>query len=135
MSATDYFILYVADQQRSAVFYEAALGIPPRLNVPGMSEFILPGGAVLGLMPEVGIERLLGTAIAKPSLANGIARSELYLLVAEPAKLHAGALAAGARELSPPQIRDWGHTVSYAQDLDGHILAFACIGSGGASAA
>ena len=46
MSAAVHFILYVADQTRSTQFYAAALGIAPRLNVPGMTEFTLPNGAV-----------------------------------------------------------------------------------------
>ncbi|MBS0465430.1 MAG: VOC family protein [Proteobacteria bacterium] len=127
MSNVAYFILYVADQQYSATFYEAALGIAPRLHVPGMTEFDLPGGGVLGLMPEHGIVRLLGPALPDPALARGIARAELYLLVDDPAQCHARALRAGARELSALAHRSWGHTAAYALDPDGHVLAFASI--------
>lgn len=122
---TAHFILYVADQERSARFYRAALARAPRLDVPGMTEFDLPGGAVLGLMPERGIVRLLGPALADPASASGVARSELYLLVSDAAACHARALSAGARELSPMRPRDWGHTVAYSLDPDGHVLAFA----------
>lgn len=122
-----HFILYVADQQRSAAFYEAALAIAPRLHVPGMTEFDLPGGGVLGLMPERGILRLLGDALPDPAQAHGIARAELYLLVDDPATGHARALAAGARELSPLARRSWGHAAAYALDPDGHVLAFAAL--------
>ncbi len=45
-----HLILYVRDQERARAFYETALGLPPRLHVPGMTEFALPGGAVLGLI-------------------------------------------------------------------------------------
>ena len=45
------FILYVKDQAVSRVFYAIALGMAPRLDVPGMTEFELSGGCVLGLMP------------------------------------------------------------------------------------
>jgi catechol 2,3-dioxygenase-like lactoylglutathione lyase family enzyme len=120
-----YFILYVADQVRSTKFYADTLGMAPRLNVPGMTEFALPGGGVLGLMPEQGIVALLGSAITDPALAHGIPRSELYLLDAAAGVWHARALAAGAMELSPLTARDWGHTASYALDPDGHVLAFA----------
>ncbi|MBS0212546.1 MAG: VOC family protein [Proteobacteria bacterium] len=120
-----YFILYVADQQRSADFYAAVLQRAPRLHVPGMSEFDLPGGGVLGLMPEAGIRRLLGAALPDPARAQGIPRAELYLLGDEPAAMHARALAAGARELGAPAARDWGHVVAYALDPDGHVLACA----------
>lgn len=120
-----HLILYVADQAASARFYRAVLATAPTLDVPGMTEFALGDGAVLGLMPEAGIRRLLGAALPDPATARGVPRAELYLVVDDPATCHARALAAGARELSPPLPRDWGHTVAYSLDLDGHVLAFA----------
>ena len=120
-----HFILYVADQRRSRQFYAAILGGEPTLDVPGMTEFTLGEGVVLGLMPEDGITRLLGDAIDHPSQAGGVARSELYLLVEDAAAVHAIALTAGAREVSPLSPRDWGHTVAYSLDPDGHVLAIA----------
>lgn len=122
-----HFILYVADQARACRFYAQLLSAAPRLDVPGMSEFVLPGGAILGLMPVGGIRRLLGDALPDPAQAQGIPRSELYLRVAQPAAWHARALAAGARELSPLTRRDWGPQVAYALDLDGHVLACASL--------
>ena len=120
-----HFILYVSNQQRAAAFYRAALGILPRLDVPGMTEFQLNDGAVLGLIRSSGIVRLLGAALPDPALGQGIPRAELYLLVEDPAAAHARALRAGARELSPLLPRDWGDDVSYCADSDGHMLAFA----------
>ncbi len=120
-----YFILYVSDQAASTVFYAAVLADQPRLNVPGMTEFALPGGAVLGLMPESGIRKLLGPALPDPSAARGIPRAELYLLVDQPAVYIERALASGATLLSPLQPRDWGHLAAYCLDIDGHVLAFA----------
>lgn len=125
MSSAAHFILYVADQARSAAFYATVLATEPRLNVPGMSEFRLPGGAILGLMPESGIRKLLGQALPDPSLGRGIPRAELYLLVGDPNAFHHRALACGATELSPLRYRDWGHSAAYALDPDGHVLAFA----------
>jgi len=122
-----HFILYVRDQAASRAFYERALAFAPRLDVPGMTEFALPGGGVLGLMPEDGIRRLLGDKIPDPAQASGIPRAELYLLVEDPAGHHARALAAGARELSPLQARNWGHVAAYSLDPDGHVLAFASL--------
>ena len=119
------FILYVEDQDRSTDFYERALGVSPRLRVPGMTEFDLPGGATLGLMPEAGIKKLLGERLPDPERGRGAARAELYLLVGEPGACHARALAAGATELSPLQTRSWGHLAAYSLDPDGHVLAWA----------
>ncbi len=120
-----HLILYVSDQRRSTSFYARTLGMVPRLDVPGMTEFALPGGAVLGLMPEAGIRRLLGAALPDPAGAGGAPRAELYLVVRDAAGSHAAALAAGARELSPLAPRDWGARVAYALDPDGHVIAFA----------
>jgi len=120
-----HFILYVADQERSTAFYSAVLDQAPTLNVPGMTELVLEDSAVLGLMPEDGITRLLGAAIDHPSSARGVPRAELYLVVENPAAFYARAIATGARELSPLSLRDWGSRVAYCLDPDGHVLAFA----------
>lgn len=124
MNTAPHFILYVRDQERARAFYEAALGVAPRLHTPGMTEFALPGGAVLGLMPEAGIRRLLPT-LPDPSLGRGAPRAETYLRVASPSDGLARALEAGATELSPVRPRDWGDDVGYCLDPDGHVLAFA----------
>lgn len=126
-----HFILYVSDQERARCFYAAALGVEPRLHVQGMTEFDLSEGAVLGLMPEAGIRKLLAPALPDPAPSNGVPRAELYLLVADPAASHERALRAGARELSALASRDWGHTVAYSLDPDGHVLAFARLSSDG----
>jgi len=119
-----HLILYVADQQRSARFYAAALDAAPSLDVPGMTEFDV-GGAVLGLMPEAGIRRLLGPSLPDPALAHGIPRAELYVVVDDARQAHARAILAGGKELSPVLPRDWGQGVGYLLDPDGHVVAFA----------
>lgn len=120
-----HFILYVRDQARARAFYAVALGESPALDVPGMTEFHLREGTVLGLMPEAGIRRLLGAAMPDPATGSGIPRAELYLLVDDPAAYHARALSAGASELAPLAPRDWGHVAAYSLDADGNVLAFA----------
>ena len=117
-------ILYVKDQARSREFYAIALGMAPRLDVPGMTEFELAAGCVLGLMPEKGIKRLL-PGLPDPEAGNGIPRAEVYLTVPDPDLYHARALAAGAGELSPMGPRGWGDRAAYSLDPDGHVLAFA----------
>ncbi len=118
-------ILYVKDQAASAAFYRAVLGRPPSLDVPGMTEFEVGAQARLGLMPEAGIRRLLGEALPDPGRANGIPRSEVYLVVQNPVEYHRRAVEAGAAELSPVTPRGWGDDVGYSLDPDGHVLAFA----------
>lgn len=116
-------VLYVADQGRSTAFYGSVLGREPILDVPGMTQFLLPGGATLGLMPFEAIRRLL------PSLPHGEEsqqpRCELYLVVDDPAVSHQRALDSGATELDALAPRDWGDEAAYSLDPDGHVLAFA----------
>ncbi|MBB5205151.1 catechol 2,3-dioxygenase-like lactoylglutathione lyase family enzyme [Inhella inkyongensis] len=122
MAAT-HCILFVRDAAAQRDFYAALLARPPRLDVPGMCEFELPGGAVLGLMPEAGIRRLLSQDWPAPT---DTPRSELYLLLDEdPAPWLARALAAGAELISPLQARNWGHQAAYLRDPEGHLLALA----------
>lgn len=125
-----HFILYVADQAKSSSFYSSVLGLKPRLNVPGMTEFQLGPGSVLGLMPEAGASRLLGAEYIDVGSAGSTARAELYLLVDSPSEYHSRALSAGAREISPMAERDWGHNAAYSLDPDGHVLAFAKVTEG-----
>ena len=120
-----HFILYVSDQKASARFYERVLALRPQLDVPGMTEFQLNEGSVLGLMPGAGIKRLLGDRLPDPAGAAGIPRAEVYLLIADPAAYHRRALENGAEELSPLSLRGWGHEAAYCLDPDGHVLAFA----------
>ncbi len=120
-----HFILYVADQAAATAFWTTVLDHSPTLDVPGMTEFALAEGTVLGLMPEAGIRALLGPALPDPASARGVPRCELYLVVADPGGHHARALAAGARELSPLTQRTWGDEAAYCLDRDGHVVAFA----------
>ena len=126
-----HFILYVRDQAVSRRFYARLLECEPRLDVPGMTEFALPGGAILGLMPQTGIRQLLGDVLPDPASATGTPRAELYLVGPDPAACHQRALLAGATELSPLARRDWGHDAAYSLDPDGHVLAFAAEASAG----
>lgn len=120
-----HFIFYVSDQSKSTWFYETLLGITPRLNVPGMTEFELKSGVVLGLMPESGICKLLGSSIQDPSGAHNSPRAEIYLILPNARELYEVAISMGAKELSPFTKRDWGHSAGYFSDPDGHIVAFA----------
>ncbi len=118
-------ILYVADQERSKLFYEKIFQHPATLHVPGMTQFQLDGGLKLGLMPENGIAKIIHPATPHPSTGNGIPRCELYLVVLSVEEWLLRAVTAGAKLISPPADRDWGDRVAYTMDPDGHILAFA----------
>ena len=119
------FILYVADQKRSKEFYEQLLQIKPNLDVPGMTEFFLSENVKLGLMPEDGISKIISDRLPHPSTANRVPRCELYLKIKNAEQYLKRGLELGGKEISKFQIRDWGDSVGYISDLDGHIIAFA----------
>lgn len=87
-----HFILYVRDQVQSAAFYARVLDMVPSLNVPGMTEFTLNDGAILGLMPDAGAQRLLGAGSPDITQGHGIPRAELYLVVDSAQTFHLRAL-------------------------------------------
>ncbi len=118
------FVVYVADQQVSRDFYRATLARDPILDVPGMTEFSLLNGSSLGLMPEAGIQRLLGETLPQPAFVQGTLRAEIYLLVDNPKQHLERATKAGARLLSECQERDWGDLAGYCLDMDGNVLGF-----------
>lgn len=118
-------ILYVEDQQVSTAFYEKLLRHKADLNVPGMTEFRLSDSFKLGLMPNNGIAKILQDHLPHPSKGTGIPRCELYLYVEDITVEFDNALSAGARVISPIAPRDWGDTVCYFADPDGHVIAFA----------
>jgi uncharacterized glyoxalase superfamily protein PhnB len=119
------FILYVKDQQKSAEFYETLFQRSPDLSVPGMTEFQLTADTKLGIMPEEGIRKILKDFVPNPSSGNGIPRCEIYLHVDSPSEYLARAVLIGAKKIDDAKDRDWGDSVAYCADLDGHILAFA----------
>ena len=90
-----------------------------------MTEFILRDGLKLGLMPENGIAKILQDKTPHPNSGNGIPRCELYILLENIEEVFNKAIQAGATEISPIQDRDWGDSVGYLADFDGHIIAFA----------
>lgn len=117
-------IFYVRNQEISTLFYQKLLNLEPVLNVPGMTEFKLSEHHILGLMPESGISRLLGSSIGSPAQPHDFPKAELYFRVTDPEKMFKLATEIGGKELSPVLSRDWGNRAGYVMDQDGHVLAF-----------
>jgi lactoylglutathione lyase len=120
-----YFIIYVADQEKSMIFYSKILEQKPALHVPGMTEFRLAGSCTLGIMPESGIAKILGDKTPHPSKGNGIPRAEVYLPANDLHEKLKLCTEAGATLISGIEKRNWGDTAFYVSDPDGHIIAFA----------
>lgn len=119
------FIIYVKSQASSKNFYAQILLSEPTLDVPGMTEFQLAPGVKLGIMPEAGIAKIICPTMPNPADAAGIPRCELYLKFTDARAVLQRALASGAVLVSELSPRDWGDTVAYVADPDGHILAIA----------
>ena len=119
------FILYVADQQRSTAFYKTVFGAEPVLNVPGMTEFRVTENVRLGLMPEIGIAKIVCPVMPHPGQATGVPRCEAYFRVKSPERFLDRSIEAGAVLVSELSLRDWGDIAGYVADPDGHVLAFA----------
>jgi len=118
-------ILYVNDQEVSCRFYRKIFRRDPDLHVSGMTEFRLSENFTLGLMPNKSIAKILSDKTPHPDEGNGIPRCELYFYVDNVQPEYDNALKSGAKLISPPADRDWGDTVCYFSDPDGHIIAFA----------
>lgn len=120
-----HLILFVSNQQQSTEFFKVVLQQEPRLNVPGMTEFSLGQGIVLGLMPEAGAAKIVSPVLPHPSMASGAPRGELYLYCDAPEEAAHRALQIGGRLVSAFSPRDWGDHAVYVADPDGHVVAFA----------
>ena len=119
------FILYVSNQEKSRDFYQILLQQKPSLDVSGMTEFTLNDFVKIGLMPNDGIAKIITPKLPHPTSGIGIPRCELYLQVDNIETIFEEAKQAGATEISPITLRDWGDYVGYISDFDGHIIALA----------
>jgi uncharacterized protein len=117
------FIIFVKDQERSAILYKKILAKTPILDVPGMTEFALSAASSLGIMPLSGIQKLLNK---KPELRNPgsqVYNAELYLILPNPQEVVSRSLSAGAVLQSPYEKRSWGNKVAYLLDFDNNLIA------------
>lgn len=119
------FILYVSNQEKSRDFYQILLQQKPSLDVSGMTEFKLNDFVKIGLMPNDGIAKIITPKLPHPTSGIGIPRCELYLQVDNIESIFEEAKQAGATEISPITLRDWGDYVGYISDFDGHVIALA----------
>lgn len=120
-----YPIIYVQDQTASSNFYSKLLGVTPSLDVPGMTEFSKNAIPFLGIMPLIGLNKLLPNLQFSNNKQGSIPCCELYFAVSDVQQKLAESLELGAKLLSPAIPRDWGHVVAYIQDADGYIIALA----------
>jgi lactoylglutathione lyase len=120
MDRLGYVILFVADLERSIVFYRDVVGLPFKLHGDGYVEFATDG-ARFGLYDRNRLGELTGQD-AEPAGRPG---GEVVFLVedvdAEAERLRA----AGATVLSGPVDRVWGHRTLHVEDPDGFVVELA----------
>jgi lactoylglutathione lyase len=120
MERVGYVILFVGDLGRSVGFYRDVLGVPFKLEGDGYVEFATRG-ARFGLYDRSRLDELTGQGSDPPGAPGG----EVVFLVedvdAEAERLRG----AGARILSGPVDRPWGHRTLHVEDPDGFVVELA----------
>jgi catechol 2,3-dioxygenase-like lactoylglutathione lyase family enzyme len=121
-------ILYVSHLEQATEFYRTLLNCEPCLETTGMVEIPMTDSTKLGLMSSDGFHRLMAGQVNHPNQCKEAPRCELYLTVDDPSRYFNHAISLGAIPLSETALRDWGSFVSYVQDEDGNVIAFASRG-------
>lgn len=124
MSTLALIILAVHDLERSLAFYRQVFDWRQTVDAPGYAEFELPSGLRVGLYSREGFARNLGQT-AWPVPPAELTSTEIYFLDNDPTNLILRLRKAGARELSPLALRDWGDEAAYYADPDGNIIVAA----------
>ena len=118
-----YAITYVKDVAKTVEFWKAAFGIEARFVVPTGDYAELETGhtAIAFAAHELGRSNLpQGYAPADAStLPQG---QELALVTEDVEAAMAQAVNAGARLISPAQVKPWGQTVGYVCTPDGNLI-------------
>ena len=117
--------LPIEDRQRSYAFYQEAFGFEPigelaEDGVPEPLQFALAEGVNLMLIPTGGFGWVLGDQPAAPQGTSECILSIPADSAAALDALAARAIAAGAKEVTPPTKHPWGYTATLT-DPDGHL--------------
>ncbi|PWC37966.1 glyoxalase [Azospirillum sp. TSO35-2] len=118
-----YTIVYVPDVAASLAFFEKAFGLTRRfLAETGDYGELDTGATTLSFASR---ELALSHHPAGYVFASDSAKPlgvEIALVTDDVEAAHATALATGAAELSPPQRKPWGQTVSFLRCPDGTLV-------------
>lgn len=117
-------ILAVPDIAFAARFYEAAFGWEISVREAHYVEFVLPNGTRLGFYEREGFA--LHTAqVPLPVPGGQLAPLELYFHADDVDRAVAKLRDAGARQLAPLQLKEWGDEAAYFADPFGNVLVIA----------
>jgi lactoylglutathione lyase len=118
-----YTIVYVPDVEASLAFCERAFGLRRRfLHESGTYGELDTGETALAFAAHaLGDANFPGGHVAAHRSEQPLG-FEIALVTGDVAAAHARAVAAGAREMAPPQQKPWGQTVSYVRCPDGLLV-------------
>lgn len=118
-----YTIIYVADVAASLAFYQAAFGLSLHfLHESGMYGELATGDTKLAFAAHDLAELNFAGGHVRADQSQQVLGMEIGLVCEDVAQAHQQALAAGATELSAPQQKPWGQTVSYLRCPDGSLV-------------
>jgi lactoylglutathione lyase len=120
MNQVGYVILFVADLERSVVFYRDVIGLPFKLQGDGYVEFATQGTR-FGLYHRNRLDELTGQDATAPGRPGG----EVVFLVGDVDAEAERLRGAGATILKGPVDRAWGHRTLHVADPDGFVVELA----------
>lgn len=118
-----YTIVYVPDVAASLSFFEQAFGLTRKfLHESGTYGELDTGETTLSFAAHaLGDLNFAGGHVHADRSAQPLG-FELALVTDDVGAAHARALRTGAKEMSPPQHKPWGQTVSYVRCPDGILV-------------
>ena len=118
-----YTIAYVPDVSASLDFFERAFGLQLKfLHESGLYGELNTGNTTLAFAGHALGEMNFPSGFLKASESATPLGVELALIADDVVQAHAHALACGAQELTAPQEKPWGQTVSYVRCPDGILV-------------
>jgi predicted lactoylglutathione lyase len=118
-------VVTVNDLTKSKMFYKLLFEIEPKVDSENFVEIKLNENFILGLQNIKMNEKLFNRDLISKFKLNKTSSAEFYIECKNPEEMHQKALQFGCLELSPFRERDWGQSVAYSVNHDGHVLAFA----------
>ena len=118
-----YTIIYVSDVSASLIFFENAFGLRRRfLHESGTYGELDTGETTLAFAShELGEMNMPSGYVAADASPQPLGM-EVAFVTPDVDAAHVTALAAGAKEVKPPQAKPWGQVVSYVRCPDGTLV-------------
>ena len=118
-----YTIIYVPDVAASLAFFEKAFGFSQRfLHESGAYGELDTGETTLAFAAHTLGAMHFPDGYIEASTSSKPLGIEVAFVTPSVAEAHAKAVAAGAKELNPPEEKPWGQTVSYVRCPDGTLV-------------